>query len=176
MKEEKKDTIWEKIGLVFIGAIIGAVTSYVSSYGLWYAQADNNYKEGVKKSREELIVEAAELFSYAPRIDGIVKAALLQTAVGEAIQNVCLAAKMRGETIESCDKDIDSSVIDKLGNDVFVYSARFEKLRNLTFLYFCNKTKNKFENLGKTKAWWEIKPNEAKEVLTTMHIEYKCQL
>ncbi|PUB83810.1 MAG: hypothetical protein DBP01_15380 [gamma proteobacterium symbiont of Ctena orbiculata] len=173
---ESKDTIWQKIGLVLIGTIIGAATSYASSYGLWYAQQDHNYKEGVKKSREELIVEAAELFAYAPRIDGIVKAALLQSVVGQTIQNVCLSAKMRGETIESCNKDIDYSVINEFGDNVFIYNARFEKLRNLTNLYFCKKTKLQFERLGKSKAWWEIKSNEVNDILATMHSEYNCKL
>ncbi|MES9926068.1 MAG: hypothetical protein ABW152_18480 [Candidatus Thiodiazotropha endolucinida] len=173
---EKKDSTWQKIGLVVIGAIIGAAASYVSSYGMWHAQADHSYKEGVKKSREQLIIEAAELFAFAPRINGIVNAALLQSAAGQTISNVCLSANMRGEVIESCNKEIDYSVLNIFGDDVFTYNARFEKLRNLTFLYFCNETKSKFVALDKTKAWWELTSNEVNEVLKTMHSDYNCKL
>ena len=173
---EKSETFTRKAGYIAFGALIGALASYASSYGLWYVQAKYSYKEAVKKSREELIVEAADILAHAPRIKGIVKAGMMQAMAGNAITNICLAAVMRGEEIESCKKGVDYSFIEKFEKDIFIYTAKYQKLKNLASIYFCNKTNEKFQQFDSKIAWWEISQNETKALLKAMHSEYTCKL
>lgn len=158
------------------GAIIGAVASYASSYGLWYAQANHSYKEGVKQSREDLIVETAEVLSNAPRVNGIVEAGLRQAAAGQAVQAVCIAAKMKGEVVDACNDDADYSFIEKFEKDVFTYTAKYQKVKSLSMIYFCDRTNSKFDALESKIAWWKIDQKEIEELLAAMHVEYKCNL
>ena len=175
MERINKESIYEKIGILVLGVIIGGLVSYFSNYTMWKMQSDYQFKKNVKDSRENLIVEAADLFSYAPRIKSIVDVSLLQANAGNAMNKLCMSAAMLGKEIESCQKPIDYTFIERFGEKVFEYNTRFQKLSNLLPIYFCDKTIERIEQLQIDKPWWEIDSDESKDILSVMHREYQCK-
>lgn len=156
--------------------VLGAIIGYATSFGLWYAQTNHSFEEGVKKSREDLIVEVADVLSHAPRINRIIEIDLMQVAPGKPIRRICLAAELRGEKLDSCQDGADYSFIKKFDKDIYIYTAKYQKLKSLSFIYFCGKTNAKFQDFDSKIPWWEISQTETKELLTAMHSEYTCNL
>lgn len=164
------------ITTTLIGVVIGGIVSFFSSAGLWVTQSSYENDVAIKNKREELIVETADIFSRAGRINGLIHGHILQIAASNKITNLCISMAIQGKESKACDENIDYNIMNEFNKEIFEYTAKYQKLYNLIPLYFCEKTKFKFENIESKKSWWEITPKETAEILKIMHQEYECNL
>lgn len=164
----------EKFLHTIIAVIVGVTMGFGSSFGLWHIQSSHSHETKVKNKREELIVETADLFARAGRIKGLIHGHMLQIATSNAITSLCLSMQLQGKDSKECSKNIDYKIMNDFNKEIFEYSAKYQKLKSLIPLYFCEETISQFNSVEMKEGWWEITSKKTAIILKAMHQEYEC--
>ncbi len=157
------------------GVVIGVALSFCTSYIQWKIQSSYKNETEIKNKREELIIETADLFARAGRIKGLIHEETMQIVTNNSLSSLCISTLLQGKESKNCTTNIGYKTMNALNKEIFEYSARYQKLKALVPLYYCEATEKQFMKIEQEKGWWDITPKKVALILKTMHNEYECK-
>ncbi|TBR41368.1 hypothetical protein CBF23_009925 [Marinomonas agarivorans] len=159
----------------FSGVILGAVISVGGAWVNTSIQESGVESRHIREKQSKIISDMATILAQAGRTKGLVYGHYIQLAAAGQINKLCINGAIVGSPPKNCDLNKVNKQMNEFNKEIFQSTAKFQSVRSLANIYFCDKTQGSLAREPFATNWWEASNEQVANLLNNMRVEFGCR-